>query len=56
MELVVDREAWRAVIRGIAKSRKYLSEGNRAGSWQRNQSWKYILGSVLNSDDNWSHD
>ena len=33
-ELVTDREAWRAVVHGVAKSRTRLSEVNRSGCFQ----------------------
>ena len=31
-ELVMDREAWRAVVHGVTKSRTRLSELNRTGN------------------------
>ena len=33
-ELVTDREAWCAVVHGVAKSRTQLSEVNRSGCFQ----------------------
>ena len=33
-ELVMDREAWRAVVHGVAKSRTRLSELNRSACFQ----------------------
>ena len=39
-ELVIDREAWRAVIHGVAKSQKQLSDWTEL-NWIQTKEWKF---------------
>ena len=45
-ELVMDREAWRAVIRGVAKSRTWLSDWTEL-NWILSPSWDVPLSSFF---------
>ena len=50
-ELVMDREAWRAVIHGVSKSRTWLSDWTELKPVETNHEINYLYFSVVNSID-----
>ena len=40
-EMVMDREAWRAAIHGVVKSRARLSDWTELKYYQKENSWKH---------------
>ena len=55
-ELVVDREAWRAVIHGVAKSWTWLSDWTELNWTESTEIWGCLLHSIIMAIDNWSID
>ena len=55
-ELVVDREAWRAAIHGVAKSWTWFSDWTELNWTESTEIWGCLWHSIIMAIDNWSID